>query len=146
MVIFNQNNYPKVYLGNSGLTIAQDGCLECSITHYYNWLNKTNITPDAMVKKLQFDSHGEFLWGSLANIGLKLVIEVDHRSDIIMQSALKDPIEGCIINVHNKGHWMLALSFSGGDYTTADSYTGKVASINKNYSGDISGFAIITKI
>ena len=109
MTIFNQNNYPKVYLGTSGLTISQDGCLLCSITHYYNWLFKKNITPDQMVKLLQFDSQGEFIWSSLSNIGLKLVTEINGKSDINMQAALKDPIEGCIINVHSKRHWMLAL-------------------------------------
>lgn len=145
--VISQQAYPKVFLGSTPYSIAKYGCLLCSITEYYNWIFVKNVTPEVLEKKLSFNAQGEFEWSSLANIGLRLVAEVKYRDDATIQRTLADPVQGCILAVHNFGHWMLALSKAkkSGVYNVADSWTGKKSDTSA-YLNNISGCAIITKI
>lgn len=144
LIYLCQQDYPKTMLGKSGLSIAKDGCLLTSITMGWDWFNGANMTPDEMVKNLEFTDGGLFIWSSLKNIGLELAQELTHRDDKIIQTALGDPKEICVLTLNNGAHWVLALHWDGANYDIADPWTGRRGT-TASYR-NISGCAVIKKV
>ena len=143
MIIFCQQNYPQK-MGNSNFTIARYGCLLTDITVGYDWFFKQTLTPPEIDSKLQFDTNGCLVWGSLSNIGLKLTNRVQGRNDTVIIEAIKNPNEICCIQV-NSSHWVLALGKSLlGGYNIFDPWFGDY-STTRRYSNNITGCAVITK-
>lgn len=145
MKIFNQQNYPKSYLGKTKYTVARWGCLDTVVTQIYNYIFGKEITPDIMAKKLEFNENGELLWNSLKNVNLNLKSRVrTYRKDLIDQS-FKNPNEFIALQVKNS-HWVWVIGryipYFG--YKIADPIGGKIRYTNY-YDNKITGHAVITK-
>lgn len=145
MQILGQRNYPGAMLGNSGYSLARYGCTTTDITMFYNWIFGKNVTPAWMSTQIEYNSQGMILWTSLSRVGLKLVSRVQGRNDAIMSQALKNPIQGCLIQVDGD-HWVFGLSkaFLGG-YNIADPWFCD-KSTTARYKQNITGCAIISKL
>jgi hypothetical protein len=76
MITFGQQNYPKLYLGNTRFSFARYGCLSACVVMTYDWLNGKNKTPDQIVPQLEYNSDGMLLWYSVKNINLELKEQV----------------------------------------------------------------------
>jgi len=143
MVIFNQQNYPKSYLGNTKFTLARWGCLDTVITMIYDFINGKEMTPDTMAMKLSFLDTGDLVWGSLSKVGLKLKSRVrTYRKDLIDLS-YKNPDEFIALQVKGS-HWVWVIGryipILG--YKIVDPLGGKKRYTNY-YENKITGHAVI---
>jgi len=144
MIIFNQQAYPKNYLGKTKYTIARWGCLTVCVTMIYDYLFNKQTTPDTMAQKLEYNINGNLLWYSLKNIGLKLVTRVRYFNKSIIDAAVKNPNQFIALEV-NSCHWVWVIGryIPVLGYRIVDPLRGDKAYSSRYRS--ITGFAIISK-
>ena len=120
--------WANVKLGNSNVTIGQDGCLItslCMLSQYYG----VPITPDVVARHTEsFNANGEYLWNYPFPFTLEKSIGgkiQPTRNDAEIMKSLKGPRRGVVLQVDNGEHFMLALSKPlFGSYTCADPWFG----------------------
>lgn len=105
--------WAKATLGSTTLTIARWGCTLTCVSMLSDWYSKFKgrfFRPDELAKKLQFTPEGLLIWGSIPKVlpfGLeKRSYKVNHEE---IRASLKGFYTSVILNVHNGGHWVLAV-------------------------------------
>lgn len=108
--MYGQRQLPwaTMKLGKSLCTCGRYGCTSCCIVNGRNFLLGLNETPDKVISKINYTADGLILWGSLPNIGLRLVSRIYGRNDAAIQQALSDPSKFVIIQVEND-HWLWVI-------------------------------------
>ena len=109
MIIFKQGNYPKDYMGSSGVSIAKSGCLTCSITVGYDALTNKTLNPPMIASKLSYNQQGMLLWGSLGNWGLKLELKSEVPNDTAVNEALVNPDKFAVLEINHGAHFVLVI-------------------------------------
>lgn len=145
MVIFNQQLYPKSFLGKTKFTVARWGCLVTVITMIYDYVYDRKMTPDSCAQKLQFMPSGDLVWGSLKNLTLRLVERVRRFDKAKIDAAFKNPDQYVALQV-NSSHWVWVIGryipYLG--YRIADPLRGD-RGYSRRYK-NITGHAVIIKL
>lgn len=108
MVIFNQQDYPKSYLGKTKFTVSRWGCLVTVITMIYDYVYDRKMTPDSCAHKLEFMPSGDLIWDSLKNVSLRLVARVRRFDKAGIDSAFRNPNQFIALQVNNS-HWVWVI-------------------------------------
>lgn len=143
MRLFKQGDYPKVFMGDSGVSLARAGCLTCDITVGNNAITGQDLNPEQICKKLKYLKNGFLDWGSLKNIGLKLVNRSNVRNDSICMAALKSKDQFCVLEINHGAHFVLLWSR---DIFGLKVYDPLYGNVNRKYNNTITGFRIISKL
>jgi len=145
MLIFKQGDYPNIFLGNSGKSVAKAGCLTCALTVGKNSISETAYTPAQVVNIIQYNSVGEVLWNSLANLGLKLKYKSTTRNDLAVNEALANPDEFAVLEINHGAHFVLVIGrkLPVLGYRVYDPFYGDRA---YRYNSVITGCRIVAKL
>ena len=145
MKIFNQQDYPNDYLGDTKYSIARWGCLDTVITMIYDYLFSRQLNPVEISKLLSFNSDGELEWWSLKNIGLKLDERVRFYSKEKIDDAYASDDKFIALQVNNS-HWVWVIGryYPYFGYKIVDPLHGDKARSTRY--ANITGHAIISKI
>jgi len=142
---YNQNNYPDVYLGNSGLSVKQAGCLITSIamvaTKYGHY-----ITPPGVVVASYFTDDGGWI-GFKQSIGISVgpsqPINWDRVNSELNQGhpvIVSVYVGGPRYNADGSNHFIVITGSSNGKYLIHDPYW-----TNSSYNiSDVISMKIVT--
>ncbi len=145
MQIFNQQDYPKDYLGKTKYTIAKWGCLTVTLNMIYNYINGKNIEPPKVAQMFKYLNTGDLIWSSIDILGLKMIERVrTYRKDLIDKAYAIDG-EYVALQV-NSSHWVWVIGryipLLG--YRVADPLHGDRCYVLSRYK-KITGHAVIIK-
>lgn len=118
-------------LGQSPCIISRYGCTTCCISMLTDWYSKFKgryFRPDELAKKLQYTHDGLLIWGSLPKL---LPFQLTKRNYKLNHEEIKASLKGfytsVILNVHNGGHWVLAIrALPFNSYLCVDPLGGKL--------------------
>jgi hypothetical protein len=133
-------------IGDSKLTVGRWGCTLSSLAMLATAFGKS-VTPASVASRAEnFTKEGLVWWAKLDVAGIRFLNRYYSRHDLVIQSALKDPAKGVLLQVGNGAHWVLAIrkSWIFNDYVIADPWTGRYGTACGDY-GNITGFAVFAK-
>lgn len=138
--------WAKVEIGQSGLNLAQAGCVITALSDILNWY-KADLTPDILAKTLSFNSSGKLYWNSITEkTGARFIYRYYNFDKNIVDKALKHPTECVLLEFPYAGarHWCWATGKDWlGRYKIADPLKGDFGLANR-YGYPI-GFTIVDK-
>lgn len=134
---FNENGYPAVFLdvldfkqtdsrwasvkiGSSGKTMSSIGCVTTGIAMMESYRNGTTIYPDAMSKKLSYDSSGNVYWPSDYKVSYW---SENYLGEIYSVLKAGKPV---LIGAKTAGgsqHWVVITGYTGGPVLTPSGFT-----------------------
>lgn len=113
------SRWANVIIGNSGRTIADIGCVTTGIAMMQSYRTGTAIYPDAMSKKLSYNSSGSVYWPSdyivtTSNSGyLSRIYELLKQGKPVLFGAK---------NSYGGQHWVVITGYTGGSTLTASGF------------------------
>lgn len=132
-----QNNYPAIklnvpnykqtdtkwsgtYIGNSGKTIAQIGCVTTGIAMVESFRTKTTIYPNTMSERLKYTSSGNVYWPSYYTA-------VTSNSDYLQNIYNQLKNGKCVLfgakNSYGAQHWVVITGYNGSSSLSASNFT-----------------------
>lgn len=114
------SRWADVKIGNSGKTIAQIGCVTTGIAMIQSYRTGTVIYPDAMSKKLSYNSSGSVYWPS------DYIVTTNSSGYLARIYNLLKEGKPVLIGAKNSGggqHWVVVTGFTGGNTLTASGFT-----------------------
>jgi len=148
MVILSQKDkrWAGTFIGNTKLTVYNYGCTITALSMLSSWYGVYR-NPAWMAKNLKFTETGLLYWSSIgqSELNMNFVYRYYTRDDKKIQSIIASRDNACLLQVNNKKHWVLAMSYSRlKGYTIADPIDGKIKLLKDAYP-NITGFAEITR-
>ena len=107
-------------IGNSGKTIAQIGCVTTGIAMMQSYRTGTTVYPDAMSKKLSYNSSGSVYWPSDYIVTTSSAGYLSRIYELLREGK---PVLIGAKNSSGGQHWVVVTGFSGGDTLTASGFT-----------------------
>ena len=114
------SRWANVIIGNSGRTIADIGCVTTGIAMMQSYRTGTVIYPDAMSKKLSYNSSGSVYWPSDYIVTTSSSDYLSRIYEILKQGK---PV---LFGAKNSGggqHWVVITGYTGGSTLTASGFT-----------------------
>lgn len=121
--------WATIKLGSSSLTMGRYGCTTTCIADLSFYFGD-NLTPDLMVKKIQYTKDGLIIWQSCDFSTFKFERREYGRSDKNIKSALSDNNRAVILEVDNS-HWVVATSSLVTSYKIADPWFGDISTTKR---------------
>ncbi len=114
------SRWANVKIGISGKTIAQIGCATTAIAMMESYRTGTTIYPDAMSKKLSYNSSGSVYWPS----NYKAVTNSNgYLSKIYQKLEEGKPVLFGAKKSSGTQHWVVITGYTGGSTLTASGFT-----------------------
>lgn len=113
------SRWGSVQIGNSGKTMAKIGCATTAIAMMESYRTGTTITPDAMMKKLNYTSSGSVYWPSYYTV---VTQKTNYLSNILSLLQQGKPVLFGAKNTYGSQHWVVITGYTGSG-TTAASFT-----------------------
>ncbi len=112
--------WSNVKIGSSGKTIGKIGCVTTGIAMMETYRSGKTVYPDAMAKKLTYDSRGNVYWPS--------DLTVNYWSENYLETVYRKLLEGkpVLIGAKNSSgsqHWVVVTGFTGGENLSASKFT-----------------------
>ena len=114
------SRWANVKIGNSGKTIAQIGCVTTGIAMMQSYRTGSVIYPDAMSKKLSYNSSGSVYWPSDYIVTTSSAGYLSHIYELLREGK---PVLIGAKNSSGGQHWVVVTGFKGGDTLTASGFT-----------------------
>lgn len=95
-------------LGKSSATISQSGCVVCGLAQIETYLQRTQITPADMLKRLSFDSEGRVYWPA----GYQSYSGSDYLQYVYNQLKNGNPVLAGAFTPAGKQHWVLITGYN----------------------------------
>ena len=114
------SRWANVIIGSSGKTIADIGCVTTGIAMMQSYRTGTTIYPDAMSKKLSYNSSGSVYWPSDYIVTTSSSGYLSRIYELLKQGK---PV---LIGAKNSGggqHWVVITGYTGGSTLTASGFT-----------------------
>ncbi len=116
----NDSRWANVELGSSGKTIGSIGCATTGIAMMESYRSGTTIYPDAMAKKLSYDSNGNVYWPSDYTV---VTSSSGYLEGIYEQLAQGKPVLIGSKTSSGSQHWVVVTGYTGGSPLTASGFT-----------------------
>lgn len=114
------SRWANVKIGSSGKTIAQIGCATTAIAMMESYRTGTTIYPDAMSKKLSYDSSGSVYWpGNYTAV----TSGSGYLSKIYQKLKEGKPVLFGAKKSTGTQHWVVITGYTGGSTLTASGFT-----------------------
>lgn len=114
------SRWANVKIGNSGKTIADIGCVTTGIAMMQSYRTGTTIYPDAMSKKLSYNSSGSVYWPSDYIVTTNSSGYLSRIYDLLKQGK---PVLFGAKNSYGGQHWVVITGYTGGSTLTASGFT-----------------------
>ncbi len=114
------SRWANVKIGTSGKTIAQIGCATTAIAMMESYRTGTTIYPDAMSKKLSYNSSGSVYWPSNYTA---VTSSSGYLSKIYQKLKEGKPVMFGAKKSSGTQHWVVITGYNGGSTLTASSFT-----------------------
>ena len=114
------SRWANVKIGSSGKTIAQIGCATTAIAMMESYRTGTIIYPDAMSKKLSYNSSGSVYWPSNYTA---VTSNSGYLSKIYQKLKEGKPILFGAKKSSGTQHWVVITGYTGGSTLTASGFT-----------------------
>lgn len=114
------SRWASVKIGSSGKTIGQIGCTTTGIAMMESYRTGTTVYPDAMSKRLSYDSSGNLYWP--ANY-TAVTSGTNYLSGIYDQLRQGKPVLIGAKNSYGSQHWVVVTGYTGGSSLTASGFT-----------------------
>lgn len=114
------SRWANVKIGSSGKTIAQIGCATTAIAMMESYRTGTIIYPDAMSKKLSYNSSGGVYWPSNYTA---VTSSSGYLSKIYQKLKEGKPILFGAKKSSGTQHWVVITGYTGGSTLTASGFT-----------------------
>ena len=114
------SRWANVKIGTSGKTIAQIGCVTTAIAMIESYRTGTTIYPDAMSKKLSYNSSGSVYWPSDYKV---VTSSSGYLSKIHEKLKEGTPILFGAKKSSGNQHWVVITGYNGGETLTASGFT-----------------------
>ncbi|MBQ4546371.1 MAG: SH3 domain-containing protein [Oscillospiraceae bacterium] len=111
--------WASVKIGSSGKTIGRIGCVTTGIAMMESFRSGTTIYPDAMVKRLSYDSKGNVYWPKDYSVGYW---NENYLETIYHKLRAGKPV---LIGAKTYGgaqHWVVITGYSGGKNISAGNF------------------------
>ena len=138
------SRWAKVKIGSSGKTIGQIGCVTTGIAMMESFRNGETVYPDAMMRRLSYDSKGNVYWPADYSVG--------YWSENYLRNVYNRLLEGkpVLIGAKTAGgsqHWVVITGFSGGNSFSASNFiiNDPGSKTNKNLQQFFSSFPNLYK-
>lgn len=112
--------WANVKIGNSGKTIGKIGCATTGIAMMESYRTGTTIYPDAMSKKLSYNSSGSVYWPSYYTV---VTSKTNYLNNIYKKLKEGKPVLFGSKNSSGTQHWVVIKGYSGGNTLTASGFT-----------------------
>ena len=114
------SRWSAVKIGSSGKTIGQIGCVTTGIAMMESFRSGETIYPDAMMRRLSYDSKGNVYWPADYSVG--------YWSEGYLRTVYNKLREGkpVLIGAKTSGgsqHWVVITGFTGGNSLSASNFT-----------------------
>ncbi len=116
----SDSRWANVLIGNSGKTMAKIGCVTTGIAMMESYRSGNTIYPDAMSKKLTYDSNGNVYWPSDYTVVTNSNGYLEGIYELLKQG--KPVLIGFKTSAGNQ-HWVVVTGYTGGSTLTASGFT-----------------------
>ena len=106
------SRWANVIIGNSGKTIGRIGCATTGVAMMESYRTGTTIYPDAMSKKLSYNSSGSVYWPSHYTV---VTSKTNYLNNIYKKLKEGKPVLFGAKNSSGTQHWVVIKGFSGGN-------------------------------
>ena len=113
------SRWANVIIGNSGKTIGKIGCATTGIAMMESYRTGRTIYPDAMSKKLSYNSSGSVYWPSHYTV---VTSKTNYLNNIYKKLKEGKPVLFGAKNSSGTQHWVVIKGFSGGNTLTPSSF------------------------
>lgn len=113
------SRWANVIIGNSGKTIGKIGCATTGIAMMESYRTGTTIYPDAMSKKLSYNSSGSVYWPSHYTV---VTSKTNYLDNIYKKIKEGKPVLFGARNSSGTQHWVVIKGFSGGNTLTTSGF------------------------
>ena len=114
------SRWANVTIGSSGKTIGKIGCATTGIAMMESYRTGTLIYPDAMSKKLSYNSSGSVYWPSHYTV---VTSKTNYLNNIYKKLKEGKPVLFGSKNSYGTQHWVVITGYSGGNTLTASGFT-----------------------
>lgn len=114
------SRWANVKIGNSGRTIADIGCVTTGIAMMQSYRTGTTIYPDAMSKKLSYNSSGSVYWPADYIVTTSSSGYLARIYELLKQGK---PVLFGAKNSYGGQHWVVITGYTGGSALTASGFT-----------------------
>ncbi len=114
------SRWANVKIGSSGKTIAQIGCVTTGIAMMESYRSGKTIYPDAMSKKLSYDSSGNIYWPSDYTVVTSTSAYLTKIYNLLKEGK---PVLFGAKKSSGSQHWVVITGYTGGDSLTASGFT-----------------------
>ncbi len=112
--------WANVTIGSSGKTIAQIGCVTTGIAMMESYRSDKTIYPDAMSKRLSYDSSGNIYWPSDYNVVTSSLAYLTKVYNLLKEGK---PVLFGAKKSSGSQHWVVITGYTGGDTLAASGFT-----------------------
>jgi len=114
------SRWASVKIGSSGKTIGQIGCTTTGIAMMESYRTGTAVYPDAMSRRLSYDSYGNLYWPADYTA---VTNGTNYLSGIYAQLQQGKPVLIGAKNSYGSQHWVVVTGYTGGSTLTASGFT-----------------------